>query len=65
MDYDADSKTGFKNHFWSARKQQIWLHIKKKKISTVIYPSLKSYTSFERAYNNLSRKNYILPSWSP
>ena len=36
MDYDADSKTGFKNHFWSARKQQIWLHIKKKKISTVI-----------------------------
>ena len=40
--------------------------LKKKKISTVIYSSLKSYTSFGRAYNNLSRKkNYILPSGSP
>ena len=32
---------------------------KKQKISTVIYFSLKSYTSFGRAYNNLSRKKII------
>ena len=38
---------------------------KKNYISTVIYPSLKRYTLFERAYNNLSRKECILPSGSP
>ena len=39
--------------------------LKKKKISTVIYPSLKSYTSFERAYNNLSRKKLYFALCKP
>ena len=28
-------------------------------ISTVIYPSLKGYTPFERAYNKLSKKRIL------
>ena len=47
-----------------AQKQQIDYIFEKNYISTVIYHSLKSYTSFERTYNKLSKK-YILLSESP
>ena len=51
------------NSFITGAQTAIWLHILKNYISKVIYHSLKSYTSFERTYNKLSKKN--LAVWKP
>ena len=48
------------NSFITGAQTAIWLHILKNYISKVIYHSLKSYTSFERTYNKLSKKNILL-----
>ena len=44
----------------AAQKQQIDYTFLKNYISTVIYHSLKSSTSFERTYSKLSKKNILL-----
>ena len=56
-------KCVYLTHFLRARKQQFDYTFQKNYISTVIYHSLKSYTSFERTYNKLSKKN--LAVWKP